>query len=68
MSISELLRNLPRNKQYLISQGNTAFTMNDQVRNKIVQVNLHEYSKRYCDKECELLYSECYETIPSKYI
>ena len=35
-AISELLRNLPRNKQYLISQGNTTYTMNDQVRNKIV--------------------------------
>ena len=33
---SELLRNLPRNKQYLISQGNTTYTMNDEVRNKIV--------------------------------
>jgi hypothetical protein len=33
-AISELLRNLPRNKQYLISQGNT--TMNDKVRNGIV--------------------------------
>ena len=35
-AISELLRNLPRNKQHLISQGNTTYTMNDQVRNKIV--------------------------------
>jgi hypothetical protein len=35
-AIAELLRNLPRNKKYLISQGNTTFTMNDKVRNNTV--------------------------------
>ena len=35
-AISELLRNLPRNKQYLITQGGTTFTMNDKIRNEVV--------------------------------
>jgi hypothetical protein len=42
-AISELLRNLPRNKPYLISQGNTTHTMNDKVRNGIVhQLTAHQ--------------------------
>ena len=35
-AISELLRNLPRNKQYLITQGGTTFTLNDKIRNEVV--------------------------------
>ena len=37
-AIAELLRSLPRNRQYLISQGSTTFTMNDKVRNNIVHL------------------------------
>ena len=35
-ALSELLRNLPRGKQYLIKQGDTTFTMNDKIRNEVV--------------------------------
>ena len=35
-ALSELFRNLPKNKQYLITQGSTTFTMNDKIRNEVV--------------------------------
>ena len=35
-ALTELLRNLPRNKQYLITQGATTYTMNDKIRNEVV--------------------------------
>ena len=33
--ISNLLRSLPRDKKFLISQGNTTYTANDEMRNKL---------------------------------
>jgi hypothetical protein len=48
-AIAELLRNLPRNKQYLISQGNTTFTMNDKVRNNIVHQLIAPDFTKYTD-------------------